>query len=278
MTADRLRARRPGPTLRTQVTEHREGSSTRREDRLATEEPLELRMGWPRHPPRRIWVTMRTPGHDFELAAGYAVNEGLIRPGDLRTVAYCTDVDLSPEEEFNVVTLTLTEPPLRDPGHRHTLLGAGSACGVCGKDTIAAVLDVPRAGPWSGPLPTPEVVRRLPALLRDQQTTFSRTGGVHAAGLFDHEGRALAIREDVGRHNAVDKVIGTQVLSGQPPAAACLVVSGRAGFELAQKGVAAGVGCLVSVGAPTSMSVQLARDAGLGLYGFTAPDRCVQYA
>jgi FdhD protein len=274
----RDRARRPGPTVRTRVREYTDEEPRDREDRLATEEPLEIRLAWPQAAPRRVWVTMRTPGHDFELAAGYVVHEGMAGPGAVHGVAYCTDADLTPDQEFNVVTLTLDRTPLIDPGHRHAGFGAGSACGVCGKDSITAVLDIPRATPWTGPLPEPSVVRRLPELLREAQSVFSRTGGVHAAGLFTAEGRALTVREDIGRHNAVDKVCGARVLAGLPTAEACLVVSGRAGFELVQKAVAAGVGSLVSVGAPSSLAVSLAREAGLGLFGFTSARRCVSYA
>ena len=246
------------------------------EDRLATEEPLEIRLVWPGAPARRVWVTMRTPGHDFELAAGWLVHEGLTLPGSIHGVAYCTDADLTPEQEFNVVTVTLDGPPARDPGHRH--VGSGSsACGVCGKDSVAAALAAPAGTRWSGELPSPEVVRLLPGLLREQQPVFSRTGGVHAAGLATASGALLVVREDVGRHNAVDKVCGSRVLGGLPPAEACLVVSGRAGFELVQKAVAAGIGSLVAVGAPTSLSVRLAAESGLVVYGFTTPDRCVRY-
>jgi FdhD protein len=272
------RARRPGPTVRTHVTELTADGERRHEDRLATEEPLEIRLAWPGSPARRVWVTMRTPGNDFELAAGWLVHEGLARPDDVATVAYCTDVDLAPEQEFNVVTVTLGAPPAADPGHRHTTQATGSsACGVCGKDSIDAALTVSPAGRWSGPLPEPDVVRRLPEVMRERQAVFSRTGGVHAAGLFDADGSPLVVREDVGRHNAVDKATGARVLAGDPPAAACLVVSGRAGFELVQKAVAVGVGALVSVGAPTSLSVELARKSGLALYGFTSVRRCVRY-
>lgn len=130
-----------------------DAAETPREDRIATEEPLELRLAWPGAAAQRIWVTMRTPGSDFELAAGYALAEGLVPDAGLRTVAYCTDADLTPEQEFNVVTVTLAAPPARDPGHRHGSYGAGSACGVCGKDSIADVLDVPHASPWAGSLP-----------------------------------------------------------------------------------------------------------------------------
>ena len=272
--------RRPGPTVRTRVVELTEdGTERRHEDRLATEEPLELRLAWPGAPARRVWLTMRTPGHDFELAAGWLVHEGVAEPDQVAGIAYCTDADLTPAQEFNVVTVTLAGPPLNDPGHRHSSQSTGSsACGVCGKDSIDAALTVRAAGRWPGELPAPDVVRRLPEVLREHQPVFSRTGGVHAAGLFDAEGRALVVREDVGRHNAVDKVTGARVLAGEAISDACLVVSGRAGFELVQKAVAAGVGALVSVGAPTSLSAQLARDSGLALYGFTSTRRCVRYS
>jgi FdhD protein len=270
-------ARRPGPSVRTRVTEHTSSGASTHEDRLATEEPLEIRLAAAGAPAERVWVTMRTPGQDFELAAGFAVNESLVAPSSIVRVAYCTDADLDPEQEFNVVTITVAGTT--DVGHRHVAQSAGSsACGVCGKDSVAAVLDVRTATPWSGALPSPDVIRQLPDALRERQPLFDKTGGVHAAALADADGHLLVVREDVGRHNAVDKVIGARVLAGEPRSAACLVVSGRAGFELVQKSVASGVGCLVSVGAPTSLSVRLAAESGLALYGFTRPGRCVQYA
>jgi FdhD protein len=273
------RARRPGPTVRARVHEHLAEGERRHEDRLATEEPLEIRLAWPGRPAQRVWVTMRTPGHDFELAAGWLVHEGVAAPGAIHSVAYCTDTALTPEQELNVVTVTLAAPPLTSPGHRHVAQTAGSsACGVCGKDSLDVALATPSAGRWPGPLPSPAVVRSLPARLRESQTVFARTGGVHAAGLATADGTLVAVREDVGRHNAVDKVTGARVLSGASPAEACLVVSGRAGFELVQKAVAAGVGALVAVGAPTSLSVRLAEESGLVLYGFTSAERCVRYA
>jgi FdhD protein len=273
------RARRPGPTVRTRVHELTADGERRHEDRLATEEPLEIRLSWPGAPARRVWVTMRTPGHDFELAAGWLLHEGLAGPGAIHGVAYCTDEALTAEEEFNVVTVTLSAPPRRDPGHRHVGQSSGSsACGVCGKDSVAEALSAPAADRWSGELPSASVVRSLPDLVRSRQQVFDRTGGVHAAALATADGDLLVVREDVGRHNAVDKVTGARVLAGAPPAEACLVVSGRAGFELVQKAVAAGVGSLVAVGAPTSLSVRLAESSRLALYGFTRADRCVRYA
>jgi FdhD protein len=269
-------ARRPGPTVRTRVTEIGTDGEREHEDRLVTEEPLEIRLAWPGTPAHRVWLTMRTPGHDFELAAGWLTHEGVSR--EISGVAYCTDSDLRPEQEFNVVTATLATAPAGPLAHQHPALSAGSsACGVCGRDTIDSAVSV-SAQPWAGAPPPPAVVRRLPELLRERQTLFSRTGGVHAAGLFTADGTPLVVREDVGRHNAVDKVSGARILTGESPAEAVLVVSGRAGFELAQKALAAGVGALVAVGAPTSLAVDLARRGGLVLYGFTSPERTVRYS
>jgi FdhD protein len=269
--------RRIGQTSRLRVMEWSPGGAREREDQVVAEEPLEIRLAWPGAEPQRAWVTMRTPGNDFELAAGWAFHEGLVGAGGLDEVAYCTDVDLTPEQEFNVVTLRTTR--MVDLGHRHEAMSAGSsACGVCGKDSIEAALETVRGTSWDGPPPGPDVVRRLPALLREKQSVFAHTGGVHAAGLFSADGERHVVREDVGRHNAVDKVSGARLLAGEPVADAYLVVSGRAGFELVQKAVAAGVGSLVAVGAPSSLAVHLAREAGLGLFGFTREERTIRYA
>jgi FdhD protein len=262
--------------MRTRVVEHADGTEIPREDRLVTEEPLEIRVRAGGLEARRAWVTMRTPGHDFELAAGWLVNEGLATPESLAQVAYCTDTDLAPEQEFNVVTVSLTggdELP-----HRHVATSAGSsACGVCGKDSVAEALAVRATAPWTGARPGPDVVRRLPDALRERQSLFDRTGGVHAAGLADADGTLLVVREDVGRHNAVDKVVGARVLAGASPAAACLVLSGRVGFELVQKAAASGIGSIVAVGAPTTLAAGLAREAGIELWGFTSAGRTVHY-
>jgi FdhD protein len=271
-------ARRIGPITRVRVAESSsDADDVAREDHVVAEEPLEIRIASPGAEPRRAWVTMRTPGSDFELAAGWAFHEGLVGADDLTEVAYCTDEDLSPEQEFNVVTLRSAVPV--DLGHRHDALSTGSsACGVCGKDSIEAALTTVRGARWDGPPPQPDVVRRLPERLREEQSVFARTGGVHAAGLFTAAGDRIVVREDVGRHNAVDKVAGSRLLAGEPVADAYLTVSGRAGFELVQKAVAAGVGSLVAVGAPSSLAVHLAREAGLGLFGFTRAERTVRYA
>ncbi len=258
------------------MVEHRDDREVAREDRLITEEPLEIRVRSHAVAPRRAWVTMRTPGHDFELAAGWLVNEGFTPGAGIERVAYCTDTDLAPDQEFNVVTVDLASGA--DVPHRHTASSSGSsACGVCGKDSVTEALTTRSAAPWAGPRPAAGVVRRLPDTLRERQQLFERTGGVHAAALADADGTLLVVREDVGRHNAVDKVVGARVLAGDPPAAACLVLSGRVGFELVQKAAASGIGAIVAVGAPTSLAAGLAEEAGIDLWGFTSPGRTVRY-
>jgi FdhD protein len=263
--------------VRTRVVEYAEDARREHEDRVATEEPLEIRLAWPGAPARRIAVTMRTPGHDFELAAGWLVHEGVVAPDQIRTVRYCTDTDLDPLEEFNVVTVETDAPPLHLPEAR----AVTSACGVCGKETIADVLGRPAATPPPADVRVAlDVVRGLPGRLREQQPGFDRTGGLHAAGLFREDGSRVVVREDVGRHNAVDKAVGAILLgtAGASTMPGVLVLSGRVGFELVQKAVVSGIGLVVAVGAPSSLAVRLAEDAGIGLVGFTRPDRCVTYA
>ena len=257
--------------MRTRVTELRDGTRTEHEDRVATEEPLEIRVAAPGVPAQRVAVTMRTPGHDFELAAGWLVHERVTRPSDVRAVRYCTDADLSDLEEFNVVTVELDAPPLALPTARLV----NSACGVCGTDSVQDVLaDAPER-----PAVTlsRETLLSLPKRLREHQPGFDRTGGLHAAGLFDADGRAVVVREDVGRHNAVDKVVGARILAREP-VPPLLVLSGRIGFELVQKAVVSGISAIVAVGAPTSLARSLAEQSGLLLAGFTRETRCVLYA
>lgn len=280
-------SRRPGPSRRVRVREITGTVSRDREDRLATEEPLEIRLAWPGRPADRLTVTMRTPGHDFELAAGFLFGEGFIAgDGDLHTVAYCSDHTLTPEQEFNVVTVDLAVAPLRVPAGRYDGPTAGSsACGVCGKQSVAEVLDAAPTAPSRGPATArpqgrtvpAEVIATLPERLREAQKVFETTGGLHAAALFDAEGSPVVVREDVGRHNAVDKVVGSRVLAGQATDLAVLCVSGRIGFELAQKAVAAGVDVIAAVGAPSSLAVELAERAGLCAVGFVREDRFVVY-
>jgi FdhD protein len=285
------RSRRPGPSTRVRVHEVTTSPDVvrRHEDRLATEEPLEIRLAWPGRPAQRVAVTMRTPGHDFELATGFLFGEGVLASAeDLRTVAYCTDVTLSPEEEFNVVTVELGRPPRRAPAERYAgLSSASSACGVCGTESIQDVLALCEVrGPgspgrmdrWAGLRVRPDVLVSLPDRLRAEQRVFDSTGGLHAAGLFDEAGTPTVVREDIGRHNAVDKVVGARLLAGASPAAPLLCVSGRIGFEIVQKAVVADIGVLAAVGAPSSLAVHLAGQAGLCTAGFVRNQRYVVYS
>jgi FdhD protein len=255
----------------------------RHEDRLATEEPLEIRLAWPGTPARRVAVTMRTPGHDFELATGFLHGEGVLTGADdLHKVAYCTDVTLTPQQEYNVVTVELSRPPRRAPADRYAgLTSASSACGVCGTESIDDVLalcEVRRSDRWHDLAVPAHVLLKLPDRLREEQRVFDSTGGLHAAGLFDASGTPLVVREDIGRHNAVDKVVGARVLAGSSPAVPLLGVSGRIGFEIVQKAVVADIGVVAAVGAPSSLAVDLATRAGLTTAGFVRGHRFVLYS
>ena len=240
--------------------------SVRVPDELIVEEPMSIRVDG-----ELVATTMRTPGNDFELAAGFCVTEGLLGDAAVRTIRYCGQGPAS-EAEFNDVTVdTAGIAPVPIP----RLGPASSSCGICGTVAIDDLRERLR------PLEVePFEIRVLTGLADriDGQALFSTTGAVHAAVAFDRSGKPQVLREDIGRHNAVDKVTGARVLAGLSPAEACLVVSGRAGFELVQKAVAAGIGSLVAVGAPTSLSVRLATEHGLALYTFTRPGRVVAYS
>lgn len=246
------------------------GNSSERADTVAAEEPMEIRAAGPGQEARAVAVTMRTPGSDFELAAGFLFTEGLILPGEVKRVAYCDDVD-DEEQRFNVVTVTLDRPFDHDALHRNFY--ASSSCGVCGKASLddVAVRCEP-VGP--GPEISSAVIERLPEALRSSQKVFDRTGGLHAAGLFDVSGELIAVREDVGRHNAVDKVIGEQLLSGSFPLAKRLLqVSGRVSFEIVQKAAMAGIPVVCAVSAPSSLAVAAGERFGMTVAGFVRDGR-----
>ncbi len=244
----------------------RDGKVIDRPERLATEEPMEIRAGGPGQEPVGVAVTMRTPGHDFELAVGFMVGEGLIHGRhEVASVRYC---DLPPEEPqlYNVVSVFLTVP--FDPGGAERRFYTTSSCGICGKASLDQVEVHCAAIPPGEPLPA-SVVVSLPDTLRRAQRIFEQTGGLHATGLFDLGGTLLTLREDVGRHNAVDKVVGHALRSGMLPLrGTILVVSGRASFELVQKAVMAGIPLPAAVSAPSSLAVDLAAESGLTLVGF----------
>ena len=230
-------------------------------DHVAVEEPLEIRIGG-----QPVAVTMRTPGHDFELAAGFLVGEGLVRGRDeVASVRYC-DLPADEPQLYNVVSVFLTRP-FEPPGAERRFY-ATSSCGICGKASLDQVEVHCAAIPAGPPLPA-SVVVSLPDTLRKAQRIFEQTGGLHAAGLFDRAGKVLAVREDVGRHNAVDKLVGRALLAGELPLSdGVLMVSGRVSFELVQKAAVAGVPVICAVSAPSSLAVEAADRLGLAVVGF----------
>ncbi len=256
------------------VTAVNDGVWSERPDTLATEEPMEIRVAGPDQEGVQVAVTMRTPGGDYELAAGFLFTEGLMRSEDLRRVAYCDDLDAA-EQRYNVVTVTLNRP--FDPAVLRRNFYATSSCGICGK---AALDDIQvRCAPvGSGPVVAADVVSSLPDKLRAKQKVFERTGGLHAAGLFTADGDLVSLREDVGRHNAVDKVIGERLMAGGLPLANhILQVSGRVSFELVQKAAMAGIPILSAVGAPSSLAVEAGERFGMTVIGFVRDARLNVY-
>jgi FdhD protein len=265
-----------GASVEARVLAVENGVGRERLDRLAGEEPLEIRAAGPGQEAVRVAVTMRTPGNDFELAAGFLHSEGLLRsPLELSEIKYCTDVELG-EQAYNVVTVHLRRPFDAQLVQRN--FGMTSACGVCGKASIDAI-EVASEPLAAGPAVDAGVIGELPERLRTAQRTFDRTGGLHATGLFAPDGELILVREDVGRHNALDKVIGNRMLAGATPLSGSVaLVSGRASFELVQKAAVAGIPMLCAVGAPSSLAVDAARRLGLTLVGFVRDGRFNVYA
>lgn len=246
-------------------------------DELATEEPLELRLvAGNEH--RTIAVTLRTPGNDFELAAGFLFGEGVIqRRSEIKRIAYC--VEEGQEQRYNIVSVELRSQALPKLPTLERHFFTTSACGLCGKASIES-LSARGLSPVSGDSTiSAKVLRELPEKLRKAQQLFDLTGGLHAAALFDLEGNLIALREDIGRHNAMDKLVGWALLEGKLPLAPCIVVvSGRASFELVQKALAAGIPIFASVSAPSNLAVDLAASFGMTLAGFLRGERFNVYA
>jgi FdhD protein len=261
-------------TSNVHVVSVNDGVRSERTDTLAAEEPLEVRVQGPGQEQRSVAVTMRTPGGDFELAVGFLFTEGLVAPGDVHRVAYC-DTLPGEDQRYNIVAVTVGRPFDFDLLKRNFY--ATSSCGVCGK---AALDDIEvRCQPVAeGPEMTAATLVGLPDALRSAQKVFERTGGLHAAGLFTPEGSLASIREDVGRHNAVDKVVGEQVLAGRVPLADhVLQVSGRLSFEIVQKAAVAGIPIVSAVSAPSSLAVEAGQRFGMTLVGFVRDERLNVY-
>ncbi|HET7037298.1 MAG TPA: formate dehydrogenase accessory sulfurtransferase FdhD [Thermomicrobiaceae bacterium] len=246
-------------------------------DVLAVEEPLEIRLIWEEDGQERrqsIAITMRTPGDDFELAAGFLRGEGIIAGReDVLDVSYCLDEDEAEEQRLNIVSVRLRPDLAFDLDRLQRHFYTTSSCGVCGKAALEALdLQGCRVLP-DGPQVGPEVIQSLPETLKRAQAVFRATGGLHAAGLFDVTGRLLDLREDVGRHNALDKLVGYQLLRGVDALdGRLLLLSGRASFELLQKALAARIPVVAAVGAPSSLAVELAASFNITLLGFVRPN------
>jgi FdhD protein len=255
------------PATRVQVVAYDNGETSTRHDEVVTEEPLQIRAHGPGQPVRDVAVTMRTPGNDFELATGFLAGEGLVSAAeDVREVRYC---DVAPGEPqlYNVVTVAVSRPlPERAFADRSVV---GASCGTCGKTSIDQIRLIGEPVPAAAPVPMSLLVS-LPEKVRATQAVFDRTGGVHAAAHVRADGTVVAVREDVGRHNAVDKLVGASLLSGAPiESGDILVLSGRVSFEMVQKAVLARFGVVVAVSAPSSLAVSTADEFGLAVVGFT---------
>lgn len=257
------------------------GKVSRRTDALAVEEPLEIQLqaSTPHAEPRTLAVTMRTPGNDYELAAGFLYNEGIIaHKDDIDHMIYCVDGRLE-QQEYNLLRVRLRSAELPNLQQLDRHFFTTSACGVCGR-TMLESLETQSLPPLpQGPIVSSDFILGLPAHLRNAQTLFEQTGGLHAAALFDTEGNLLCLREDIGRHNALDKLIGWAILNQRFPLDQhVLLVSGRAGYELLQKCRAAGIAIFCAVSAPSSLAVELAQRFEITLVAFLREDRFNIYA
>src|SRR5918997_3371997 len=256
-----------------------DGRTRVRPDALATEEPMEIRVisGGVR---QTVAVTMRTPGADFELAAGFLYGEGIVSsPEDIRRISYCVDADIDAEQQYNIVNVELRGGRSYDlkPLERHFY--TTSACGVCGKASLEQLELRGCSVIPPGPEVVPETIYALPEKLREAQGLFDATGGLHAAALFDAKGELVALREDVGRHAATDKLVGWALLEGRLPLSEHVVmVSGRSSFEILQKCLAAGVPIVCAISAPSSLAVDVARRFDMTLIGFLRGKRFNVYS
>lgn len=255
-------------------------------DVLAVEEPLEIRVGFHENGKemhKAISITMRTPGDDAELAAGFLFTEGIIRAADqIEKIRHCGlkigrgegVIDRASTLNSNTIRVDLKDGIDLDLKRLERHFYTSSSCGVCGKSSIDALHTGAKKLEGNGPYINPEFIHAMPSALLAAQTTFEKTGGLHASVIFDLDGNIDVIAEDVGRHNALDKVIGGKLLKNELPLSnRVLMVSGRASFELVQKALMAGISVLAAVGAPSSLAVELAREFGMTLIGFVRNDR-----
>lgn len=270
---------RVGSKVRARVTIVEQGRARKRLDHLTTEEPLEIRLQAGGQT-KTVAVTMRTPGADFELAAGFLYGEGILSErGEIHHISYCVDPAVDPEQRYNIVNVGLHLPDLPELTTLERHFYTTSACGICGKASLEAIeiRGCPRLSP--GPEVSPALLLGLPEKLRQEQRLFDATGGIHAAGLFNAEGGLLCLREDVGRHNAVDKVVGWALLNHTLPLSHCLLlVSGRTSYEILQKTTVAGIPIVCAISAPSHLAVDVAQKFGATLVGFLRGERFIIYA
>lgn len=253
------------------IEKHSTDSVASTSDTLTIEEPLEIRITGPDFEEMALAITMRTPGRDHELALGFLFGEGIVRSIDeVDNIEHCRPP--SPDRGIhNSICVSLSGSASFDPSLLDRHFYTSSSCGVCGKTSVEQVMEKQPTSIGTGFTVAANVVRDLPEKLRDQQTDFARTGGIHAAGLVNATGELTEVREDIGRHNAVDKLIGAALLQGELPYQTTgLVLSGRAGFELVQKAAMSGIQFIAGIGPPSSLSVQLAESTGITLAGFVS--------
>lgn len=276
---EKVEIKRPGNKTRTRMRVVEGGKKRPKSDVLATEEPMEVRLiiGESR---QTVAVTMRTPGNDFELAAGFLHGEGIVSSrDDVKKISYCTDPDVDAEQLYNIVNVELHAGVTVDIRPLERNFYTTSACGVCGKASLEQLelRGCPVIGP--GPVVSAETIYSLPEKLRGEQALFDSTGGLHAAALFDANGELLALREDVGRHNATDKLVGWALMEGRLPLSEGIVmVSGRSSFEILQKCLQAGVPMVCAISAPSSLAVDVAREFGMTLIGFLRGEKFNLYS
>lgn len=274
-----LEAARPGRTVETAV-ERIDGDSTKRDfDRVVTEEPLEMRLVAGAST-QTLAVTMRTPGNDFELAAGFAIGEGIIHTrNELRGVSYCIDPAIDAEQRYNIVNIALEASSLPDTSRFERHFTMNSSCGVCGRANLDALRDAGIVPMRDDTRLSRHTLQHLPDRMREAQRVFEATGGLHAAALFRPDGTLVALREDIGRHNAIDKLVGWSLLEGRfPLEGSVLLVSGRASYEILQKAAVARIPIVCAISAPSSLAVDLAKTFNITLIGFIRGERANVYA
>ncbi|MDE2481561.1 MAG: formate dehydrogenase accessory sulfurtransferase FdhD [bacterium] len=274
-----MEAPRAGRSTEARIVRYEGGAHRGAFDDVVTEEPLELRLV-AGGATRTLAVTMRTPGNDFELAAGFVTNESIVRSRDeIANISYCLDPAVDPEQRYNIVNVELRGSTLPDVARFERHFTMTSACGVCGRANLDELRELGVEPLRDDARVAIATIYALPARMREAQRVFSLTGGLHAAALFDPRGTALAVREDVGRHNAVDKLVGWAQLSGRLPLReTILFVSGRASYEILQKAAVARIPIVASVSAPSSLAVELAREFDITLLGFVRDERANVYS